>query len=166
MVLPAIIGLRPAETQDEGFLRQVYAESRREELDQVAWPDGAREEFLRSQFDAQTAHYGQHYPGAEFLIIEHAGQPAGRLYIRRGSQEIRIMEIGLMPLFRNQGIGTALLQTILQEGQSANKLVSIHVEKFNPAIRLYERLGFQIEADRNVYWLLHRLPQNASAAAS
>lgn len=162
----ASISLRPAKEGDEGFLRQVYAESRREELDQVAWPEGARDEFLRSQFDAQAAHYVQHYPGAEFLFIEHAGQPAGRLYVRRSSQEIRIMEIGLMPAFRNKGIGTALLQSILEEGQSARKLVSIHVEKFNPALRLYERLGFHIEAEHGVYWLLHRPPLDSAAAAS
>ena len=162
----ASISLRPASTGDEGFLRQVYAESRREELDQVAWPEGAREEFLRTQFDAQAAHYLQYYPGAEYLIIERDAEAIGRLYIRRGPGDIRIMDIALLPAARGQKIGTSILQDILDEGQAARKLVSIHVEKFNPALRLYERLGFQIETEHGVYWLLRRPPPDSAAAAS
>jgi GNAT superfamily N-acetyltransferase len=157
-VLPAAICLRPAETQDEGFLLQVYADSRREELDQVAWPEGARDEFLRSQFDAQIAHYVKYYPGAEFLVIEHAGQPAGRFYIRRTAAEIRIMDIALVEEARGQGIGTALLSDLIREGQATGAKVSIHVEKFNPALRLYERLGFRTADDRGAYWFLEWEP--------
>ncbi|MEO6037483.1 MAG: GNAT family N-acetyltransferase [Saprospiraceae bacterium] len=153
------IRLRPANPRDEGFLRLVYAESRREELDQAAWPPGVREEFLRSQFDAQASHYRSNYPGAEFLIIECDGQPAGRLYVRRAEAEIRIMDIALIPAFRGKGIGTALLGQILAEGQASARIVTIHVEKFNPALRLYERLGFQTVEERGAYWFLQWSPR-------
>ena len=118
-MLPENIGLRAVSDGDEEFLRIVYAESRREELDQVVWPEGAREAFLRSQFDAQAAHYTRHYPGAEFLIVEHHGQPAGRLYVRRSPPEIRIMDIAIVPRFRSRGIGTALLQELIAEGRAS-----------------------------------------------
>ena len=157
-MLPENIGLRAVSDGDEEFLRIVYAESRREELDQVVWPEGAREAFLRSQFDAQAAHYTRHYPGAEFLIVEHHGQPAGRLYVRRSPPEIRIMDIAIVPGFRSRGIGTALLQELIAEGRASVRVVSIHVEKFNPALRLYERLGFRAAEDRGAYWFLQWLP--------
>ena len=150
--------LRPAGTGDEGFLRLVYAESRREELDQVAWPEGQREAFLRSQFDAQDAHYRKHYPEAEYMIIAHAGQPAGRFYVRRTKPEIRIMDIALIPEFRGKGIGTALLQQLIEEARSSARILTIHVEKFNPALRLYERLGFRAVDDRGAYWFLQWSP--------
>ena len=155
---PESIGLRLAREGDEGFLRLVYAESRREELDQVVWPEGVREQFLRSQFDAQATHYVKHYAGVEFLIIELAGTRAGRLYVQRTSSEILVMDIALIPEFRGKGIGTVLLRQILDEGQSSARIVTMHVEKFNPALRLYERLGFRIAEDQGVYWLLQWSP--------
>lgn len=145
------ITLRPATRLDEGFFRQIYAESRRAELDQVVWPEGARQEFLRTQFNAQTAHYEQNYPGAEFFAIEHEGRPAGRFYLCRQETEIRIMELGLLPEFQGQGIGTTLLTQVLEEGRAHGKRVTIHVEKFNPARRLYARLGFREVQDLGVY---------------
>ena len=147
------IKLRPAREEDEEFLRLVYAESRREELDQVVWPEGAREQFLRFQFDAQAAHYAN-YTDAEFLIVEVAGIAAGRLYLQRTASAIHVMEIALLPDYRGRGIGTALLRPILDEGQASARKVTMHVEKFNPALRLYERLGFRIADDKGVYWFL------------
>lgn len=159
------INRRPVTPQDDGFLRLVYAESRREELDQVLWPEGAREQFLRSQFDAQAAHYLKHYPGAEFLIIEYAGEPAGRFYIRRSESEIRIMDIAIIPAFRGKGIGTLLLQQLIAEAQMSARILTIHVEKFNPALRLYERLGFQAVDDRGAYWFLEWSPRQTVPAS-
>jgi GNAT superfamily N-acetyltransferase len=145
------ITLRPATGLDEGLFRQIYAESRRTELDQVVWPEGAREAFLRAQFTAQAAHYEQNYPGAEFFVIEYEGRPAGRFYVWRPEAEIRIMEIGLLPEFQGQGIGTALLSQLIEEGRAVGKRVTIHVEKFNPARRLYARLGFREVQDLGIY---------------
>ena len=42
--------------------------------------------------------------------------------------------------------------------KDSGKPVTIHVEKYNPAMRLYERLGFTPSADRGVYVLLERPP--------
>jgi len=117
-----------------------------------------REQFLRSQFDAQATHYVKHYAGVEFLIIELAGTPAGRLYVQRTPSEILVMDIALIPEFRGRGIGTALLRQILDEGQASSRIVTMHVEKFNPALSLYERLGFRIAEDQGVYWFLRWSP--------
>ena len=157
------ISLRPATEADEGFLRQVYAESRREELDQVAWPPGQREAFLAQQFEAQDAHYRKYYPGAEFLVIEFAERPAGRLYVRKTPPEIRIMDIAVNAEFRGKGIGTALLSGLIAEGRAGGQIVTIHVEKFNPALRLYERLGFRAIEDRGAYWFLEWRGERAAA---
>jgi ribosomal protein S18 acetylase RimI-like enzyme len=149
------ISLRPVTSEDEGFLRLVYAEGRREEFAQVAWPAGMLETFLRQQFDAQRAHYTEgNYPGAEYTVIELDGEPVGRLYVQRGGAETRVMEIGLVAAARGKGIGTKLLQGVLDEGRP----VTIHVERHNPALRLYLRLGFQIVADLGVYLQLRWAP--------
>ena len=146
------IRLRPIENVDEAFLRLVYASVRREELDQVQWPPGVREEFLRTQFDAQHTHYRENYPGAKLNILEIDGKLAGRLYLSQTGSEIRIMDLALIPEFRNRGIGSELLRQILDDGDQKGLPVTIHVEKFNPALKLYKRLGFRMEADRGAYF--------------
>lgn len=137
------------------FLREVYASTREEELAQVAWAPGQRDAFLRMQFDAQDAHYREHYPEAERFVIEVDGAPAGRLYVdRHGREEIRIMDMALVEAYRGRGVGRGLLESLLLEGRASGRAVRIHVEKHNRALALYERLGFRPIEDRGVYWFL------------
>jgi ribosomal protein S18 acetylase RimI-like enzyme len=152
------IYLRPALPGDEEFLYSVYASTRTEELTPVGWDAAQQEAFLRMQFQAQSRYYIEHYSGAEFYVILTDDQPSGRLYVHRRDDEIRIMDIALLPAFRNQGIGSELLAQILQEGEEKQLPVTIHVERFNPALRLYERLGFCLSEDKGVYFFLKRLP--------
>jgi ribosomal protein S18 acetylase RimI-like enzyme len=150
--------LRPACGTDDRFLRRVYASVREDELARLPWDEADKEAFLRQQFDAQDAYYREHYEGATYDVIEVDGEPAGRLYVARWEDEIRIMDIGLLPEHRGAGIGTRLLRDLLDAGRRAGKRVSIHVEKHNRALRLYERLGFATVADRGVYLLLEATP--------
>lgn len=148
------LALRPVTDDDRDFLAAVYASTRAEELAVTGWSDAEKAGFCRMQFDAQDAHYRQHYPGARFEIIESAGIPVGRLYVDRWSREIRIMDIALLPGHRGKGTGTRLLEELQEEAAATGKLLSIHVERMNPALRWYERLGFQLTEDKGVYLLL------------
>jgi ribosomal protein S18 acetylase RimI-like enzyme len=148
------VTLQSVDASDEAHLFGVYASTRFEELAQVAWDDSQKEGFLQMQFEAQWKFYKSEYPGAEFQVILVDGQRAGRLYVHRRESEIRIMDIALLPKFRGRGVGTALLRDILAEGQRTSRRVTIHVETFNPAQRLYERLGFRRVASNGVYHLL------------
>ena len=46
------------------------------------------------------------------------------------------------------------MQAVCAEARAAGKKVSICVEKFNPAQRLYRRLGFREIADEGVHWIM------------
>lgn len=153
-----VISLRPVEDADEAHLLAVYTHSRLEELAATDWSDEQKAEFCRSQFEAQTAHYRLHYPTASFSVILVDEAPAGRLYVDRWTEEIRIMDIALLPAFRGRGIGTKLLTNLQNEAVAAGKFLSIHVERFNPALTLYVRLGFTLAEDKGVYLLLHWQP--------
>ncbi len=152
------ITLRQVCDGDGEQLFVIYAATRTEELAQVDWDDAQKERFLRMQFDAQRTFYEREYLGAEFQLVLVAGEIAGRLYVHRREREIRIMDIALLPGYRGRGIGTALLSDILAEGERTARAVTIHVESFNPAQRLYERLGFAKIASNGVYHLLERKP--------
>ena len=158
-----VVTLRPVTAQDEEFLCSVYASTREEELAGVDWREQQKAAFLRQQFSAQDQHYRENYTGATYDVIEVDGRPAGRLYVARWEDEIRIMDIALLPEYRG-GTGTSLLRRLLDEGDRTDKRVSIHVEKWSPARRLYDRLGFAEIADRGVYVLMER-PRSSGRAS-
>jgi ribosomal protein S18 acetylase RimI-like enzyme len=146
--------LRPITPEDDAFLARVYASSRAEELAITGWPEQLKAEFCRRQFDAQSQYYAANYPEASFQIIERDGWPVGRLYVDRWEKEIRIVDITLLPEFRGSGIGTKLLHDLQEEARAAGKALTIHVERFNRALGLYQRLGFQQVEDKGVYLLM------------
>jgi ribosomal protein S18 acetylase RimI-like enzyme len=152
------VALRPVEPGDEELLFRIYASTRADELAVVPWDDAQKLAFLRAQFDAQHRWYREHYASGSSDIVVIDGEPGGRLYVFRGEAEIRIVDIALLPEQRGNGAGTALLRDLLAEADAAGKRVTIHVERFNAALRLYERLGFKVTEDKGVYLLLQRSP--------
>ena len=154
--MTATIRLRPIVKEDLDLLFRIYASTREEEMAQVPWSNSDKDKFLRMQFQLQTDHYEKHYPQARFEIILLDEEPAGRLYVDRRDKEIRIVDIALLPSFRGQGIGSSLLHELIEESDNTGKPVSIHVEQYNPAKRLYERLGFRPIGEVGVYDLMER----------
>ncbi len=150
--------LRPVVATDLGVLREVYSATRTEELALVDWTEVDKQSFVGQQFDAQDRYYRQYYPGASFDVVLLDGQPIGRLYVDRWPEELRIIDIALLPHHRNGGVGTLLLQCLMDDAAASGRKVSIHVERFNPALRLYTRLGFVPVADRGVYLLMEWAP--------
>ena len=159
------VELRPIDHGDRELLFRVYASTRTEELAVVPWDDAHKEAFLRAQFDAQDRWYREHYERASFDVILVDGEPGGRLYVHRGESEIRIVDIALLPEHRGDGVGTALLHYLLAEADADGKRVTIHVERFNAALRLYERLGFAVAEDKGVYLLLEWSPAYVKTAS-
>lgn len=160
----ASYSVREVASGDMPLLFRVYASTRAEELAAVDWTAEQREAFLRQQFEAQHAWYQQNYAGAAFDVVLAAdGRPAGRLYVARWPREIRLIDVALLPEFRGQGIGGAILGDLLAEAGQAGKPVTIHVERLNPALRLYERLGFRQKEDKGVYLFLEWSPAAPAA---
>ncbi len=157
--LPAGITLRPVRDDDRELLYRIYASTRADELATVDWAEEQKAWFLRHQFEAQDHHYRQYYADAELSIVEQDGVPVGRLYVARWQKEIRLVDIALLPEHRGSGLGRALVERLLAEGAAAHKPVSIHVEVYNPAMRLYQRLGFEPTGEeRGPYKLMRWTP--------
>jgi GNAT superfamily N-acetyltransferase len=135
--------LRPERNEDEAFLRELYASTRIDELASAGWSPAQTGEFLRMQFDLQRTHYRRHYPDASFLIVVIDSRPIGRLYVHYTRQDVRVLDIALVPDARGKGIGRGLLQTVLEQAARLGAPVTLHVALGNPARRLYERLGFR-----------------------
>ncbi len=165
MSTPAI-WLRPAKASDMPLLYQVYASTRLDELALLGWSAAQQHAFLAQQFEAQHQHYHTYSAGADFLVIMCGEQPIGRMYVDRRADEIRLIDIALLPARRGAGIGSRLLHELLSEAAACGKPLRIHVEKFNPALRLYQRLGFAPIEDRGMYWFMEWAPPARQPVAS
>ncbi len=155
------ISLRTAAPEDRALLRDIYGSTRTAELARTDWGAEQKAAFITQQFEAQDEYYLKVYPDSDYCLILHNDIPAGRLYVERHliKGTIRIIDIALLPDFRNKGIGRVLLQQLQEEAAATGKTLTIHVEQFNQAMRLYERLGFQkIKETHGVYYLMEWKP--------
>ncbi|WP_425510201.1 GNAT family N-acetyltransferase [Xanthomonas indica] len=137
------VALRAAHAGDLPWLRDLYASTRRDELAAVPWPEPAKRAFLDQQFALQHAHYLQHFPSADFLIVEDPRGRLGRLYLDRSVEPHVLVDISLLPDCRGQGIGSALIAHAQALAKADGRALTLHVLHANPqAQRLYARLGF------------------------
>ncbi len=147
----AMITLEPVTPADESFLYETYASTRTDEMALTGWSDEQKEKFLRMQFEAQRQSYLTQTPDAEYSVIRCGEIAVGRLIIERTAEEIHIVDIALLTQFRRQGIGSVLMDGILREATEAAKSVRLFVERFNPALRWYEHLGFGVVSRGPIY---------------
>lgn len=137
-----MVTLVDATTEDEAFLYEVYRSTRHEEVTAWGWGDEERDGFLRMQFDLQQRSYRLQYPWAQYSILYKQGVRIGRIILNESPQEIRLIDISLLPEYRNAGIGTAFLKELQKRAETHGKPVRLQVIRSNPAVSLYERLGF------------------------
>lgn len=152
------ISFRSVTPKDAPFLREVYASTRQQEMSATGWSDEQIQAFITWQFTLQHKSYQENFPKARFMIIRYKGRDIGRLYRVNMGDEIRIIDIALLPAFRNQGIGTKMITDIIHEAAASGQAIRIHVEKTNPALSLYGRLGFQLIRDAGMHWLMELRP--------
>jgi len=141
------VELRPVSESDNEFLLSVYGSTRADEMAQVEWAEGQQEMFLRWQFDLQRREYYTRFPDAEYRVIVIDQQPAGRIWVGADNEQIRLLDIALLPQFQNRGAGTALVERLKARAEKEGKALRHMVFVLNNnADRFYERLGFkQIE---------------------
>jgi ribosomal protein S18 acetylase RimI-like enzyme len=76
------------------------------------------------------------------------------LYLQDSETTLLIVDLSLLPAWRGRGIGSDVLRAVFAQAGLRQQAVRIHVERFNPALRLYQRLGFRLLQDKGVYLLL------------
>lgn len=160
MTLP--VNLRSITADDLPFLYSLYA-STREELDTLDWDETQKQAFVTMQFNAQHHWYTTQYEGADFSVIEANGEPIGRLYVYRTREEIRLMDIALLPQWRNGGIGSRLLADLIAESERDSKPITLHVEPYKPAFGWYQRRGFETVEDTGMHLFMRRMVQGGIA---
>ncbi|MDQ1350688.1 MAG: hypothetical protein QG657_990 [Acidobacteriota bacterium] len=154
------IAFRPIAEDDSEFLYKLYASTRAEEMALTGWNEKETEAFLRSQFNLQHTQYMKNYTEGgtfEIILVDHT--PAGRLYLQRKPNDLHIIDIALLPEFRGKGTGSRIMKELMAEADQKKLPLSLYVEQFNPALGLYERLGFEKKELIGVYFSMVRPPK-------
>ena len=152
-----LISLRAITSEDVPFLFAVYSSTRADELALVPWSTAQKDAFLQMQFRAQQGQYQFNYPDATNQIIESDGISAGRLIVDRSEGETILVDIALLPGFRNRGIGASLLRDL----QAEENKITLHVIRSNPAAEMYQRLGFVFLGEETFYSQMEWTPETA-----
>jgi len=152
---PCLPELRPLPPDAGPFLEQLYASHREAELSQVQWADDQKRTFLRQQFQMRESAYRTQFPGAAFDLIVLDGRWVGRLSVWEGPQELRLLEIALLPSAQRRGTGTQLMAQLMRRAAAQHKPMTLHVQVSNPALVWYQRLGFVRQTEDGVYWSMH-----------
>jgi len=146
------VQLRPVLESDNEFLLSVYASTREEELNQAEWAEGQKEAFLRWQLDLQRREYEARFPDAAYDVILVDQQPAGRIWVGADDEQVRLLDIAVLPQFQNRGVGTELVRRLIKEAAKQGKVLRHMVFVLNNnAERFYERLGFKRIEDFGAY---------------
>jgi len=156
-----MIELRTVVPGDESFIEKVYRSTREEELSHTHWPEEQKRAFIIMQSMAQEAEYRARFPNASFQLIFYKQKPAGRLYTWEGENEIRLIDITLLPEFRGKGIGGSLLNELINLSAKNRKKISLHVDPANMVISLYTRIGFVHINNNGRYHYMERQPASS-----
>ncbi|HLM58397.1 MAG TPA: GNAT family N-acetyltransferase [Pyrinomonadaceae bacterium] len=142
--------IRTASTADQQFLREMLYQS-------LYVPDGGepfgREVLRRPEVARYVEGWGREGDLGFVAVDVSSGEPVAAVWLRLlageekgyGFVDEETPELGMavLPEYRGRGVGTALLERLLEEARASYKAVCLNVSEGNPARRLYERAGFE-----------------------
>lgn len=138
----------------EAFLYELYVSTRVDEVTAWGWDESTRENFLQMQWNAQSRHFASEYPNVEHYVIRHNGQLVGRQMTSSTDEEILLIDIAILPQYRNQGIGTALIVELQELAKQTRKRLHLSVLTTSAAVSLYQRLGFVTDKENELYYFM------------
>jgi ribosomal protein S18 acetylase RimI-like enzyme len=138
------IELRPATADDFDFLYRLHRAALKEYIAQTwGWDEGW-----------QQRYFEQHFDPAASQVIQFKKRDAGVVSVVECEGEIFLANIAVTPDLQGQGIGTSVIQQVLDEAKRSGKPVVLRVLKVNPARRLYERLGFSATGENETHYFM------------
>lgn len=142
---------RPATEQDDAFLFRLFQAVRLPEFAQLPLPSAQLDSLMRMQYNGQKHSYAASYPEGDRIVLVD-GHPAGRLWVYQSATGHHLVDIALLPEFRNRGVGAELLERVIGDARGAGARLRCSVALTNAgSLRFHQRMGFQIVAQDGVY---------------
>ena len=142
--------IRPLEPSDEPFLWEMLYQA-------IYVPTGTTPLPREIIYQPELAKYVQDWTTNDIGLIaisESNQTPVGATWIRLFNMnnpgygyindETPELSIAVLPEYRNQGIGTRLILDLLERITDLYPAISLSVSSDNPALRLYQRLDFEV----------------------
>jgi ribosomal protein S18 acetylase RimI-like enzyme len=140
--------LRPARPEDFDYCAALYfAEMQRTIAD------------LKLDWAAHVASFRPRWEVAQVRIITRDGADIGWLQTAPGGDALFLAQLFVADAFQRQGIGTEVVNRLIEEAAQAGQAVTLGVVKTNPALRLYQRLGFRTTYEDARKFYMRREPQ-------
>lgn len=139
------IALRPARPGDFDYCARLYFEGMENIIEE-----------LNLNMDAQVAGFRQRWDMTQVRIITLDGTDIGWLQSFVRDDALFLGQLFVDRALRRQGIGTEVVKDLIEEAARAGQAVTLGVVKTNPALRLYERLGFRTtHEDERKFYMRH-----------
>lgn len=121
--------------------------------------DGAELNHNDGEQAAQFEEYKNNFNPSQIQVIYLENKPIGRLRVVRG-EEMYIGGMQILPEYRGVGIGTALLENLIEESNKTSKPIQLEVFQNNlQALRLYEKVGFKVIEENDQQKIMMYKPQ-------
>lgn len=128
------ISLRPARREDYAFAAELYLASTKRLLSALGrWDEGRVVTRFKGAFKIDHAQ-----------VIRLDGADIGWMQVSDSADRLHLHQLHIVPRFHNRGIGTCLIQALLERARGLGRPVALNVIRGNPALSLYQRLGFRI----------------------
>ena len=152
---------------DEALLFALFAASKSPEFTPLGLSAQQLHPLLEMQFRARQQAYAQTYPAAvDMILCLENGVSVGRHLVERQTNCYRCIDLAILPEYQNRGIGTWAIRQIQQVSALESVPFRLSVTRTNPALRLYERLGFvRVSGDELSYEMEWRPPHPVKSAA-
>ena len=143
--LPNGIRLRMTRNTDAAFERTLH-DSNRADLKLIDGDRDLVQSVMDFQYQAKSTGHGESYPDAQHYMIEKAGEVIGRLVIDFGHNEVRIVDITVLPAWHGQGVGKTVLQAMQKVAGNLRLPIVLTALRNNlRAVTLYQQLGFRLD---------------------
>lgn len=145
------VHLRPETPDDDTFVRGLLAELKAAEFAPLALPAEALAQLVESQVAIYRHGHAIQFPDARHQVIttQDYGR-AGYLAMVHHGDALHLTQFLVASALRGRGIGTATLATLLGTARSDGLRLRLSVNPWNPARRLYERMGLSVVGESPV----------------
>lgn len=134
------IKYRPATEIDLDFLDWMHTVCMKDHVDRIyPW----KPHLFRQTFNPSSI---------QLILVDDI--EVGMLQTEQHNDELYLGNLLILPAFQNRGVGTAVLQDLLNKSSLLNLSIKLQVLKQNPAKRLYERLGFMTVEETDTYYIM------------
>ena len=140
----ATLELRPASVRDLEFVLTVERETMREYAI-ATWGSWSEDQVQARAVKNVSSGFTQ--------VIELGGMPIGTQVVERTAEHVRLLQLFILPEHQRHGVGSKLVQQLIDEARERGVPLQLRVLKVNPAQELYKRIGFSVvdETPEHVY---------------